>query len=209
MNVKLAELESESLRAQMNPHFVFNALNSIQSFIAVGETMRSEVYLSKFSNLLRKTLQNSRQKTIPLAQELENVEIYLELEKMRFEDKLKYTLEIDPALETELIHVPPMLLQPFIENAIVHGLAPKPSGGTITIKIDTISEELIRYTIQDDGVGRKNTSTAEHVSLGTDIVRQRLSLYHEIGKNALIYDDLVDERGEATGTKVELKVPVS
>ncbi len=205
---KLKQLEGKALQSQMNPHFVFNALNSIQSFIATGQTMRSEVYLSKFSSLLRKTLQNSRSNSISLSQEIENVETYLELEKMRFEDRLQYEIKIDESLEQDLVAVPPMLLQPFVENAIIHGLAPKKEGGNIQIHVVPVDNHSIKYIVLDNGVGRKSNPSTDHVSLGTDLVRQRLSLHTHLDTESLVYKDLTDETGKATGTQVELIVPI-
>lgn len=205
---QLTQLEGKALQSQMNPHFVFNALNSIQSFISTGETMRSEIYLSKFSNLLRKTLQNSRSNAITLSQEIENVQTYLELEKMRFEDRLHYHFDIDETLEPDLIKVPPMLLQPFVENAIIHGLSPKKEGGHIEIQISPVNNHSIQYSVTDNGVGRQSNPSNDHVSLGTDIVRQRLSLYTDSVAQPLIYKDLKDTDGKAIGTQVELTIPL-
>ena len=170
--------------------------------------MRSEVYLSKFSNLLRKTLQNSRSNTISLSQEIENVKTYLELEKMRFEDRLQYEFIIDESLEQDLINVPPMLMQPFVENSIIHGLSPKKEGGNIKIYVDPFDSQTIKYKVVDNGVGRQSNPIKDHVSLGTDIVRQRLSLHTQSDKAPLVYTDLTDDAGNAIGTQVELIVPV-
>lgn len=205
---ELLKLENNALQSQMNPHFVFNALNSIQSFITTGNTLMSEVYLSKFSNLLRKTLNYSRLDEIGLSAEIESLTMYLELEKLRFGDKLSYIINVDDSIETDLIEIPPMLIQPFVENAIVHGLSPKPMGGIININIHLRSENCLVCEIIDDGVGRQHKITPGHKSLGTSIVKKRLSLLSMEGSDYIIYTDLKDEKGNASGTKVELIIPI-
>ncbi|NQY07545.1 MAG: histidine kinase, partial [Flavobacteriaceae bacterium] len=176
LRADLLQLEGKALQSQMNPHFVFNALNSIQSFIATGDTFNSEIYLAKFSELLRKTLNNSRENTIELSKEIEVLKMYLELEKMRFGDRLDYEISVDNDVETDLVKIPPMLIQPFIENAILHGISPKQGGGKVSLTIKNENLESIQCIILDDGVGRSEAKNNGHVSLGTKIVQKRLSI---------------------------------
>lgn len=208
LQTELSSLEGRALQSQMNPHFVFNSLNSIQSFIATGDTLNSEIYLAKFSALLRKTLNHSRESSIALSKEIENVEMYLELEKMRFGDRLNYTIDVGENVEADLIKIPPMLIQPFVENAIVHGISPKKEGGSVSISITSEGEGRLRCIITDDGVGRDHPSKEDHVSLGTQIVKKRLSLIGGDLRDHIKYKDLKDGDGNATGTVVELTIPV-
>jgi len=205
----LLQLENKALQSQMNPHFVFNALNSIQSFITRGDTLNSEVYLAKFSNLLRKTLNHSRENSIELSKELEGLEMYLELEKMRFGEKLTYEISLDESVEEDFIKVPPMLLQPFVENAIVHGIAPKVNGGKIDIVLKMISDNELYCVVIDNGVGRKEKSITLHKSLGTDIVNKRLRIINNINQNPITYTDLKDKNNFPVGTKVEFIIPIN
>jgi len=201
--------EAKALQSQMNPHFVFNALNSIQSFITIGDTMNSEIYLAKFSVLLRKTLNYSNQKTIVLSKEIENLEAYLELEKLRFGERLNYSIFIENSVESGLIDIPPMLIQPFVENAIIHGLSPKSMGGLIKIYIYLRTENCLVCEITDDGVGRQYKVTSGHKSLGISIVKKRLSLLLKAESDYITYTDLKDKEGKAIGTKVELIIPIT
>jgi len=205
---ELQSLEGKALQSQMNPHFVFNSLNSIQSFIATGDAMKSEIYLSKFSNLLRKTLNNSRSASVSLTAELENIQTYLELEKMRFEDRLRYEITVDDNIEQDLIEIAPMIIQPFIENAIVHGIGPKKEGGEIQIHISAKNNNALRCVITDNGIGRGASTIKEHHSLGTEIVTKRLSLLSDEVEGTITYTDLKNAEQEPTGTKVELIIPI-
>ncbi len=207
---ELLQLEGKALQSQMNPHFVFNALNSIQSFITTGDTLNSEIYLAKFSGLLRKTLNYSRHNTIELSKELESLNMYIELEKMRFGDKLSYQMIIDDAVETDIIKILPMLIQPFVENAIIHGISPKKSPGNITLSfsISDHDDDHLYVVITDDGVGRKKEKNSGHKSLGTSIVKKRLSIISSKITERIIYTDLLNEKGQAIGTKVELIIPI-
>jgi len=208
LNSQLLQWEGKALQSQMNPHFMFNALNSIQSFIARGDTYTSEMYLAKFASLLRKTLQYSKESHISLSQEIEQLNTYLDVEKMRFGDRLEFEILIDESIDKEMTKLPPMLLQPFVENAIIHGLTPKKDGGFIAISFNSKNEHFLHCTIEDNGIGRNKSQVKEHNSLGTDIVSKRLSILTNNRENHIIYTDKKDPSGESTGTKVELKIPV-
>ena len=205
---ELSQLEGRALQSQMNPHFVFNSLNSIQSFIATGDTLNSEIYLAKFSNLLRKTLTHSRESLIALSREIEGIEMYLELEKMRFGDRLQYELNVDPSIESDLVQIPPMLIQPFVENAIIHGISPKKEGGSVSISITSRDDDHLICTVEDNGVGRAAAQNKAHKSLGTEIVKKRLALMGDSPSGRIIYDDLKDDQGNALGTKVTIRIPL-
>lgn len=210
LRTELLQLEGKALQSQMNPHFVFNALNSIQSFITTGDTLNSEIYLAKFSGLLRKTLNYSRHNTIELSKELESLHMYIELEKMRFGDKLSYQVIVDDTVETDLIKILPMLIQPFVENAIIHGISPKKGSGNISLSfsIKEQDDDNLYVVITDNGVGRKKKKNSGHKSLGTNIVKKRLSIVSSKIKERILYTDLQNEEGQAIGTKVELIIPI-
>lgn len=200
--------ESKALQSQMNPHFVFNALNSIQSFITTGDIMNSEIYLAKFSGLLRKTLNYSSQSVISLSKEIENLETYLELEKLRFGSRLTYSIIVDDSVESDLIEIPPMLMQPFVENAIIHGLSPKPGGGEVQVIIRLKDIDHLVCDVIDNGIGRGTKVTSGHKSLGTGIVKKRLALISSATNDMVVYTDLKDDEGKAIGTKVRLIIPI-
>tara|TARA_B100000795_G_scaffold259169_1_gene233879 strand:- start:1422 stop:3800 length:2379 start_codon:yes stop_codon:yes gene_type:complete len=205
---ELLKLESKALQSQMNQHFVFNSLNSIQSFIATGDVLSSEIYLAKFSKLLRKTLNNSRVAVYSLSKEIEHLELYLELEKLRFGKKLSCTITIEKELEEDLIKIPPMLIQPFIENAIIHGITPRKEGGTIHISILHQRGKALKCIVEDNGVGRRKDKNKLHPSLGTDIVLKRLSLLSNNTIQHIDYIDLKDNNGDPNGTKVTFLIPI-
>jgi ligand-binding sensor domain-containing protein len=213
---KMAELEMMALRAQMNPHFIFNSLNSIENFIMQNERRLASDYLHKFATLIRLILENSRLQSVPLAKDMEAMQLYVDLEKLRFEDKFRYITEIDE----ELLHgdygVPPLLIQPFVENAIVHGLAPSESKDLylrISIRPDN---GYIRYLIEDNGIGRSESMAygrkyrQGHVSLGLQIIRERMDVINRQNRteSTLEIIDLHDGDRPA-GTRVLLSIKMS
>lgn len=195
------ELEYGLLRAQMNPHFIFNSLNSIQGYFAGKRFQRGNEFLGKFSSLIRRVLDQSTTAEVPLSEELETLSLYLELEKLRLNGLLNYHFHLEEHLETDLINVPPLILQPFVENAIWHGIAPKEVIGTINIFLKTNANETLLYaTIEDDGVGLNHQQPySEHQSKGIQITRERL------GKNSSVK---VENRMNECGVKVELVIPI-
>ncbi len=205
---ELLQLESKALQSQMNQHFVFNSLNSIQSFITNGNILSSGIYLAKFSKLLRKILNNSSEAACSLSKEIEYLELYLELEKLRFGKKLNYTIAVEKTLEKDLIKIPPMLIQPFIENAIIHGITPRKEGGTIHISILPQSLKTLKCIVKDNGVGRQKNKNKLHPSLGTDIVLKRLDLLSNNKIQHIDYVDLKDHNGHPDGTKVTFLIPI-
>jgi len=210
---KKADVENKLLRSQMNPHFMFNSLNSVQNFILKNDKMQACNYLSNFSDLIRDILQNSRQSFIPLDEELETLEKYLKLEQLRFKDKLDYKISTNLTVDASEINIPPMILQPYIENAIIHGIAPKESMGKIDITIENKQQQLIKCTIQDNGIGRVAASKIKKPtnakSLGMLVTSERLQLLQtENGINTEVtITDLFD--GDIpVGTRVELILPI-
>ncbi len=218
---KALEIEKNLLKSQMNPHFIFNAMNSIQSFIAVNDTYSAERYLSKFARLIRMILENSTQQNVPLSDEIISLNLYMDLEKVRFNNKFNFEINLSDNIEEELISVPPMLIQPFVENAILHGIMHKETPGKITINIDDDEEsQTLTCEITDDGIGRVAAAALKeryradgkkHKSIGMQLTRERLDALNketEVGMSCQIID-LNDENNKACGTKVIVKIPYS
>jgi hypothetical protein len=202
-----------ALRKQMNPHFIFNSLNSIQSFILQNDKLSANVYLSKFSSLMRKVLENSQHHFITLAKELEVLKLYVELEEQRFDNEFKCSWNIAENVDITSDKIPPLLLQPYIENAIWHGLLHKDGERQLTISIIKNDEELI-CTIEDNGIGRVaagaiSKNKIHHESLGTKITQKRIDLINSLNKSGIgvQYLDLTNAGLIACGTKVKLTIP--
>jgi sensor histidine kinase YesM len=203
LNKRMRELELSAIRAQMNPHFMYNCLNSIQNLVLKNQNEEAHLYLSKFAGLIRQVLNTSKKEEISLYEELETVNNYIELEKLRFE--FEYHLEIDQDIESGSVFLPPMLLQPIVENALLHGLFPKPSDRKLTITISSLNN-MLTISIEDNGVGRtQSTGTSGSGNgKGLEFTRERLLLLS--GKYKAKYDmridDLTDNNGQPSGTKV-------
>jgi tetratricopeptide (TPR) repeat protein len=174
-----AKLELKAMRAQMNPHFIFNALASINDFVADNEGELASSYLTKFARLMRLVLENSRQAQVPLAKDLEALKLYLDLEQLRMNGKFEHAIELDPAIDQERTLVPPLVIQPFVENAIRHGLAMKSGKGHLLVTLRKHQGTLVA-TVQDDGVGLRQSSTHDgnvaRSPLGTTITAERLAM---------------------------------
>lgn len=215
MNNKISLLTQKNLRSQMNPHFIFNTLNSIQYYVFKNDRIASNNYMTKFAKLIRQTLENSEHPAIPINEEINALELYLELESLRFKEKFDWKINIDEDIDIYMYKIPTMLIQPYVENAIGHGLMNKEGKGYIHIglKLDT---DTILCSIEDNGIGRKrameikNNKDETHKSLGTSITESRLRLVNSLyGKNMKIkYTDMVDEDGNASGTRVEISIPI-
>lgn len=211
---QLAQAETKALRAQMNPHFIFNCLNSINSFVIDKKHEIASDYLIKFSKLIRLILDNSRSETISMEKELETLKLYVLLESARFDNKFRFVYQIAEEINTRSVMIPPMLLQPFVENAIWHGLMQKESAGTLTLDIKKENEEFLNVSISDDGIGREKAAelkskTATHKSHGLSVTSQRIEMMNRLnstGARVNIFD-LKDDLGHAAGTKVELIIP--
>lgn len=214
-NKQLSETRMQALRAQMNPHFVFNCLNSINRYIIKSDIKTSSLYLTKFAKLIRLILDNSEHKLVVLSNELEALTLYIEMEQLRFDHKFIFSINISPEVETDHISIPPLLIQPYVENAIWHGLLHKTDPGELTIKLNQQEEQLICEII-DNGIGREQSKQFTSVtaktrkSVGIKLTEERLKLYAEdissIGQQKII--DLYDEEGIASGTKVILTIPI-
>jgi LytS/YehU family sensor histidine kinase len=200
-----------ALRAQMNPHFVFNCLNSIQECIVTEKYGEASLYLNKFSKLFRSVLNNSSKVMISLTEEVEVLELYLTLEHMRFEKSFEYKIHVGDDLETDEILIPSMLLQPFVENALWHGLMHKSDHRQLNICFKKLSEDVFQCIIDDNGIGRKKalqlkeqqSKTKRHVSKGMSICRDRIELLQKQGHHAALQIiDKYDNNNEAAGTRV-------
>jgi tetratricopeptide (TPR) repeat protein len=215
MNHKVSTLTQKNLRTQMNPHFIFNTLNSIQYYVFQNDKIASNNYMTKFAKLIRKTLENSEHPAIPISEEIDALKLYLELESLRFKQKFDWKIDIDDEIDTYMYKIPTMLIQPFVENAIGHGLMHKTGKGLIHVGMK-LDKDVILCSIEDNGVGRKkameikNNKEENHRSLGTSITESRLRLVNSLyGKNMKVnYTDLQDEKGEAVGTRVEISIPI-
>ena len=202
-------LALKSMRSQMNPHFIFNALNSVNSFIAVNDERNANRYLSEFSVLMRSVLENSDEDFIPFTKEIELLELYVKLEHNRFKDKFDYNIFIDETIRLEEFSIPPMLLQPYIENAIWHGLRYKDEKGNLEISIHKIDSESISVIIQDDGVGRKKSkelktkNQLKRKSKGMNTIQNRIAILNNM-YHGRVEVQVSDAFADGTGTKVEL-----
>lgn len=210
---KVAESEMKLLRSQLNPHFLFNAMNSINRYILSNEKDKASEYLGQFAQLTRSILDNSRSLIIPLADELKTLRHYLALENHRFQQNIHWTFTVGADLDEEDVLVPSMFLQPFAENAILHGLAPK-GGGHIALVI-TQQEGVLQCVFRDDGVGRQPTSILadgkpKHASVGMRLIAERLDAFAGLqGQSAtFVLHDLKNEAGQSLGTEVVIRLPL-
>lgn len=210
---QLFDIQQKALRLQMNPHFIFNSLNSIQSFILSRDIDLAVNYLSRFSQLMRLILANSRESIIPLDDEIKAVTHYLEIEMLRFDNKFSYQIDVDDEIDEEFTGIPPMIIQPYVENSIIHGLVHKKGKGLIRIDV-TKQKKLLLCTITDDGVGRKRAmeikraSGLDTKSRGMMITKERLEILNNgtSEKFSVRVTDLKDALGNPSGTKVELLI---
>lgn len=215
-NNELNQLKLTSLLNQMNPHFIFNALNSIKLFIINNDVKNAAYYLNKFSKLIRKILDSSYNKEITLKEELETLELYMNLENIRFSNEIKYKVTISPTINLEKKLVPPLILQPFLENAIWHGVSSIQGDKIIEIDIKKTSNIFLEISITDNGIGReeakknKDKRKIKRKSVGLSITKERLQKFVRENKHEfnLAYIDLFDEQQNPAGTKVILTIPL-
>ncbi len=210
-----AEIENRLLRAQMNPHFMFNSLNSVQSYIAANKNDLAEEYLARFAMLTRMILNNSRHDYVPLADEHEILDNYLNLEKQRFNNMFNFSITIDQSIDPEQVNIPPMIIQPFVENAILHGIAPKKTDGNISITfMPGQNNKTIICQITDNGIGRQASAQinkgSKHKSMGMAVTTERLQLIkQQTGINVDInIIDMIDNNNQPCGTNVIINLPV-
>jgi len=208
------DLEQKALRLQMNPHFIFNSLNSIQSFIINNDSDKATLYLAKFAQLMRLILSNSSEPFVPVKDELKTLTYYMDIENLRFDDKFSYKINVDPGIDDEFIGIPPMIIQPYVENAILHGIIHLQGKGNILINL-SLQMDSILCEVEDDGVGRqraheiKSQSGLKHRSRGMVITKERLEILNKQVKGRISVNviDKKDEHGNASGTKVEIIIP--
>jgi tetratricopeptide (TPR) repeat protein len=205
-------LALKSLRSQMNPHFIFNALNSVNHFIAQQDERTANKFLSEFSQLMRLVMENSQEDFIPLNKEQEILSLYLKLEHYRFRDKFEYEIKIDDSINIESIEVPPMLIQPYIENAVWHGLRYKESKGKLLLHFLKEDSHLVVH-IQDDGIGRKRSAEIKtqnqkkHNSTGIRNIQERLAIINKVYKTN--YRVNIEDLPSGSGTRVRIDLPVN
>ncbi|MCX6316471.1 MAG: histidine kinase [Bacteroidetes bacterium] len=221
--LKLARLESDlnrsqlaGIKAQMNPHFMFNALNSIQEFILLNDKKSANMYMGKFADLMRMTLDMSNSQDVLLEDEIKMLQLYLELEALRFEDAFHWTVNAAADVEPEYIRIPAMLIQPHIENAVKHGLLHRTGIKEIAVHFYLKSPTLLCCTITDNGIGRKRSGEInaqrlkKHTSFATGAMQKRIELLNVQLKApiSMQYEDLTDASGNGTGTRVEICIPL-
>lgn len=214
-NQQIADTRMEALRAQMNPHFIFNSLNSINRYIIRNDVKTSSLYLTRFARLIRLVLDHSKHRLISLSGELEALKIYLDLEAFRFEKKFEYEIQTAGDVNPEEILVPPLIIQPYVENAIWHGLLHKEGDGKLSIRIARHGD-ILRVEVEDNGIGRekarefKSRNAPTRESVGLKLTEERLQL--SAGENSTPLSpeiiDLYDENGQACGTRVIIPIPV-
>jgi sensor histidine kinase YesM len=207
------ELEAKALRAQMNPHFIFNCLNSIKSLIQEDQKDKSIIYLTTFSKLIRTLFNNADKKEITLYDEIETCKLYLQLEAMRFDAKFSYSVNISPSIDLKSMYVPALIIQPFIENSVWHGIVPKEADGYINLSV-TRNNGSVEIIVDDNGIGReasklnKAVSRITHESKGVSLTQSRLRLNNLLQRRQAELDiiDKKDDIGIARGTTVILKI---
>jgi len=205
-NTKMAETELKALRSQMNPHFIFNSLNSISNYLQTNNVLKADEYLAKFSKLTRSILENSEKKWISISEDLELLKLYIEIESLRLKNKLSYNIKVDDTIDINNTLIPPLILQPFIENSIWHGISKKENDGTILIEIKSTNQKLI-CAVEDDGVGRNGSIKSfdkDNSSMGIKITNQRLDIINEV-KHEKGTINFIDKK---QGLRVELSLPL-
>ncbi len=211
---QMHSLEQQALRLQMNPHFIFNSLNSIQSFVIENDTDKAINYLAKFSQLMRLILSSSREIYVPLEDEIKSLSYYLEIERLRFDSKFDYIINVEETIDKEFTEIPPMVIQPYVENAIIHGLLNKKDKGFLSINF-FVENAYLKCIVTDNGVGRENAmelkqkSGLQRKSRGMLITQQRLEMLNKQTKQQLSVkiEDLFDENNIASGTRVTIYMP--
>lgn len=207
-NLKVSDTELKALRAQMNPHFIFNSLNSINAYIAKNDTENATNYLTKFSKLMRETLEKSTQKEITLNEDIHILKTYMDIENKRSNNSFTYTITVDEDIDPENTLIPPMILQPFVENSIIHGLRGITKNGMIHVSYNK-REDMMVCSVEDNGIGRAKSSeskgTSNKRSLGVSITKSRIEILNKIKNtngDVIIIDQLI-------GTKIEVKLPLT
>lgn len=211
---KIAEIQMQSIRSQMNPHFIFNCLNSIENFIMRNEKLAASDYLNKFSELIRIMLESSRYDTIPFQKSMAAIILYLELEQLRFNNKFTYKFDVDPELINGDYKVPPLLMQPYVENAILHGISQSERESLQLHLSAYIDNGYIIYIVEDNGIGREQSSrykknnNPNHESLGNKLTQERIEIFNQQqnAEGGVTIMDLYNEKNEPNGTRVSVKI---
>lgn len=217
LQTRISGIELNALRAQMNPHFVFNAINSVQYFITNNDPDSSQKYLSKFARLIRYVVDNSKLTSIPVGREIEALTLYLELEALRFGNHFSFVINVHPNVDTEYTQIPSMLIQPYVENSIWHGIMHKEGNGKIIISLE-MKAGVLYCIVEDNGIGRQRSielkrkkGTVLHKSVGMSNTRERLEIINQVNLSdmSVAVSDVLDDKGEVCGTKVEIHIPIS
>lgn len=212
---EILRMEQTMLRSQMNPHFIFNSLNSIKLYIINNDKDKAVYYLNKFSKLIRAILTTSQEKDITLHDELATMQLYMNIENIRFSNKINFEIAVDEGINTNQIKIPSMILQPFLENAIWHGLSSKEGEKNVSIEVRKLTDVNVQIVIQDNGIGRKRSSeinsnkTLNRKSIGIKLTQDRLENYfkNEEGEYAIAIEDLYNSSQSPIGTKVTINLP--
>ncbi len=214
LETQMLQLKQKTLQLQMNPHVIFNTLNSIQQYILNNDVDNAVSYLSSFSKLMRRILNNSNERYVTLTDEIEAVSLYLQLESMRLGNRFSYKIDVDSEVDANNIEVAPLIVQPFVENAIIHGLVPKKDDCFLSVRFSKLSENKLLCVVEDNGVGRKHSEKtkqekgASHKSYGMSITRRRLETLTKISNDDFSVEvvDLYDDKGVALGTRVNIVI---
>ena len=213
---QVGELEMSALRSQMNPHFIFNVLNSINAYMLENDVESASTYLSKFARLVRMVLENSRIERVTFAKDLAALELYIEMEALRFKQKITYSIQIAPEIDTQFLKIPPLIIQPYVENAIWHGLMQRREGGKLCIRVGIADQDKLIVTVEDNGIGRaaaaelKSKLAVHQKSFGLQITSERLTMVNKIYHTNMVVNitDRYHTDGTATGTSVEIVFPI-
>ena len=212
----LNQSKLKAIKSQMNPHFFYNALNTIQSFILSNDKKQAVNYLSKFSNLTRTILEMTEKETISIAEEIKTLSLYLDIEKARFDEDFNYEINIGYGIDIENIKIPSMLLQPYVENAVKHGLLHKKGEKKLTIDFERVFDSL-KITIDDNGIGRQKSAelnaikNKDHSSFATEAMQNRIALLNQYKQNniAINFEDKYNKNKQSLGTKVIIEIPIT
>ncbi|MEA1898345.1 MAG: histidine kinase, partial [Bacteroidota bacterium] len=210
---ELFDIQQKALQLQMNPHFIFNSLNAIESFVISSDIDKAIHYLAKFSQLMRLILTNSRETSIPVKDEIKAITYYMDIERLRFDNKFNYDVSVDKNIDQEFMEIPPMIIQPFVENAIIHGLIHKVEPGNIKLSFK-LQQKFIFCIVEDNGVGRakaqeiREASGIKRKSRGMLITKERLEILNKQNKDKFAVNviDLKDDQGKPSGTRVEINI---
>jgi two-component system, LytTR family, sensor kinase len=216
LDALMKESRLVALQSQMNPHFIFNAMNSIQRFTLQNDVENANKYISRFARLLRMVLHHSEKNAITVEEEMQMLQLYLEIESLRMNGLFTFRIEVDEDIETDAVKIPGMMVQPFVENALIHGFAGRQGDKRVEIKFYMPDDHLLVCEISDNGIGRKAAAelkerkgaTLPHQSKGISLVNERLSLYHKNGGNGISFIDHTNPSGQASGTTVNIRIPV-